>query len=282
MRLRVRRGRRRHRLQGRRGQHHQAGREQRHRRHEQRLGRRDLRPVGVRRQDGRACGCATPTDGASAGSGFFADDITLTVGQRRPSSPTAPRPAPNGWTADGLHRRRRDDDAGLRALLHRVVPGVHLVRHVPEDRPVQLRVRQQLPRHGGALPVPATACSSRTGTPRSGTTTRASTPARASSSPSTRTRSRCCATTARRGAVASRSTTRRSRRSGPTGSGCTSTACTNKIPSQKAQPVFDDARTYWYASAPTAGVKVPDAGVRITVLKQNKTTMTIQVSKSKG
>ncbi|WP_088316391.1 immune inhibitor A domain-containing protein [Kineosporia sp. R_H_3] len=56
----------------------------------------------------------------------------------------------------------------------------------------------------------------------------------------------------------------------------------NKIPSQKAQPVFDDARTYWYASAPTAGVKVPDAGVRITVLKQNKTTMTIQVSKSKG
>ena len=53
---------------------------------------------------------------------------------------------------------------------------------------------------------------------------------------------------------------------------------TNYIPSQKAQPVFDDSRTYWYASAPTAGVKLPDAGVRIKVINQQKTTMWIKLT----
>ena len=55
----------------------------------------------------------------------------------------------------------------------------------------------------------------------------------------------------------------------------------NKIKSQKAQPVFDDSRTYWYAEAPGAGVKVPNAGVRIRVINQNKTTMWVKLTSTK-
>ena len=54
-----------------------------------------------------------------------------------------------------------------------------------------------------------------------------------------------------------------------------------KIRSQQAQPVFDDSATYWYAAAPTAGVKVPNEGVRIRVLDQGRTTMRIRVSSTK-
>jgi immune inhibitor A len=41
--------------------------------------------------------------------------------------------------------------------------------------------------------------------------------------------------------------------------------------SQKGNPVFDDHKgTYWYASNPTAGVKVRDTNTRITVLHESK------------
>lgn len=54
-----------------------------------------------------------------------------------------------------------------------------------------------------------------------------------------------------------------------------------RIPARPGQPVFDDSRTYWYPQAPTAGVKVPNAGVRITVLSQGRTTMRVAVSSPK-
>lgn len=40
------------------------------------------------------------------------------------------------------------------------------------------------------------------------------------------------------------------------------------IRAKPAVPVFDDRRTYWYASKPDAGVKVPNTGTRIEVLSQ--------------
>ncbi|TCO65524.1 immune inhibitor A domain-containing protein [Actinocrispum wychmicini] len=44
-----------------------------------------------------------------------------------------------------------------------------------------------------------------------------------------------------------------------------------------AQPLFDDTKKFWYAEQPTAGVKLPATGVRIKVLSQDGTSMTIRV-----
>jgi immune inhibitor A len=45
-----------------------------------------------------------------------------------------------------------------------------------------------------------------------------------------------------------------------------------------AQPTFDDSRPYWFPQIPHVGVKVPNAGVRMRVLEQNGTTMTVRIS----
>ncbi len=45
-----------------------------------------------------------------------------------------------------------------------------------------------------------------------------------------------------------------------------------------AQPLFDDTKKYWYAEQPTAGVKLPAAGVKIKVLSQEGTSMGIRIS----
>jgi immune inhibitor A len=45
------------------------------------------------------------------------------------------------------------------------------------------------------------------------------------------------------------------------------------------QPLFDDGKTYWFAEQPTAGVKVPKAGVKIRVQSQQGTSMTVRVFK---
>jgi len=50
------------------------------------------------------------------------------------------------------------------------------------------------------------------------------------------------------------------------------------IRGQSAKPTFDDSRQFWYAETPTAGVKVPNNGVDISVLDQKGTSMTIRVS----
>jgi immune inhibitor A len=44
-----------------------------------------------------------------------------------------------------------------------------------------------------------------------------------------------------------------------------------------AQPLFDDTKKFWFAEQPTAGVKLPGAGVRIKVLSQEGTSMSIRV-----
>jgi immune inhibitor A len=45
-----------------------------------------------------------------------------------------------------------------------------------------------------------------------------------------------------------------------------------------AQPLFDDTKKYWYAEQPTAGVKLPATGVRIKVLSQEGTSMSVRIS----
>ncbi|MCE7005917.1 immune inhibitor A [Kibdelosporangium philippinense] len=51
------------------------------------------------------------------------------------------------------------------------------------------------------------------------------------------------------------------------------------IRGKAAQPLFDDTRSYWSADQPTAGVKLPASGVKIRVLSQQGTSMTVRVFK---
>ena len=53
------------------------------------------------------------------------------------------------------------------------------------------------------------------------------------------------------------------------------------IRGQDAVPTFDDRRSYWDPAIPTVGVKVPAAGVRIAVQKQDGTSMRIRISSTK-
>ncbi len=53
------------------------------------------------------------------------------------------------------------------------------------------------------------------------------------------------------------------------------------IRGQKAVPTFDDRRSYWDAAIPGVGVKVPNAGVQISVLKQKGTSMKVRVASTR-
>ena len=53
------------------------------------------------------------------------------------------------------------------------------------------------------------------------------------------------------------------------------------IRGQAAQPLFDDRRSYWDPALPNVGVKVPNAGVRIQVQRQEGTSMRIRISSTK-
>jgi immune inhibitor A len=56
----------------------------------------------------------------------------------------------------------------------------------------------------------------------------------------------------------------------------------NVAPGKAAQPKFNDAKTYWYAEAPEAGVKIPkNLGVRINVKSMGSDLMTIWVDNVK-
>jgi immune inhibitor A len=52
----------------------------------------------------------------------------------------------------------------------------------------------------------------------------------------------------------------------------------NLIRGQAAQPTFDDSRQYWFAALPLTGVKVANAGVRMTVTKVNGTSLTVRIT----
>jgi immune inhibitor A len=52
----------------------------------------------------------------------------------------------------------------------------------------------------------------------------------------------------------------------------------SRVPSLKAQPLFDDTRSYWDPAIPQAGVKLPGVGVKIRVLEQGSSTMRIRLS----
>ena len=50
------------------------------------------------------------------------------------------------------------------------------------------------------------------------------------------------------------------------------------VPGKGAQTSFNDARSYWYADSPEAGVKIPQGlGVRIVVKSMGSDEMTIRV-----
>nr|WP_284291264.1 immune inhibitor A domain-containing protein [Angustibacter aerolatus] len=161
VRLRVRRGRPGHRLGGRRGQHHQAGREQRHRRRAGRLDPGHLRPVEVRRQDGAVPHplLDRPRPGGQRGRRVAAGLL-----RRRHRGDRGRHDAALGRRGVGRHDagrgrwlqpHRADHLAGLRQLLHRVEPGVHVVRPVPAVGSVQLRLPQHEAELRRALRVPA-------------------------------------------------------------------------------------------------------------------------------
>jgi immune inhibitor A len=50
------------------------------------------------------------------------------------------------------------------------------------------------------------------------------------------------------------------------------------LPGRPAQPLFDDAWIWWNPAAPDAGVVVPTYGLRVRVLKQTATKITIDVN----
>ena len=94
-------------------------------------------------------------------------------------------------------------------------------------------------------------------------------------------RAAATATTARRGVVASRCTTRRSRSQRTDAFYLHLNSELNKIKARRRSRSSTTAATYWYAEAPGAGVKVPNAGVRIRVINQNKTTMWVKLTSTK-
>ncbi|GAA4350737.1 immune inhibitor A domain-containing protein [Angustibacter luteus] len=53
------------------------------------------------------------------------------------------------------------------------------------------------------------------------------------------------------------------------------------IRGQNAVPTFDDRKSYWSSVIPQTGVKVPNAGVKIQVTKQDGTSMKIKISSTK-
>jgi immune inhibitor A len=55
----------------------------------------------------------------------------------------------------------------------------------------------------------------------------------------------------------------------------------NYIRGQSAVPTFQDSKSYWDASQPSASVKVPDTGTQIKILSQRGTTMKIKVSQKR-
>ena len=156
MRLRVRRGQRRDRLQGDPGFDHEGRRGQRDRRRAGGLDPGDVRPVGIRRQDDLAAvplqdrrRCAGPEPEHAVGhlprldqaDGRNADRLR---GRRRGRQ--------QRLDADRVHRGRRDQVDAVRQLLHRVEPDLHVLRPLPAVRAVQLPARPA--RQGRALPVP--------------------------------------------------------------------------------------------------------------------------------
>jgi immune inhibitor A len=48
---------------------------------------------------------------------------------------------------------------------------------------------------------------------------------------------------------------------------------------QAGQPVFDDTKSYWNSVLPFAGVKLPAVGVRLKVVKESGSTVTVDLSK---
>ncbi len=119
-----------------------------------RVGRRARRPRRLRRRDRCSCASCYRTDGGVAPDGFFADEIVVTAdGTDRATS--GAEDGDEGWTLDGFTSTTGTETGDFDELLHRVEPQLRVVRQVPEDRSVQLRLRQHEAGLGGALQLPA-------------------------------------------------------------------------------------------------------------------------------
>jgi immune inhibitor A len=55
----------------------------------------------------------------------------------------------------------------------------------------------------------------------------------------------------------------------------------NYVRGTRAQPLFDDTRSYWNAALPSVGVKTPGLGVTLEVTSQEGTSMTVELGTSK-
>ena len=210
------------------------------------------------------------TDGGVSEGGFFGDEITVTADGAEIFSDGAEADA--GWALDGFSVVGRQRHRAVRPLLHRGPPLVRLVRQVPEDRPVLLRLRQHAAGLRRPLRVPGGSADLLLGhvvrrqrhlrAPRSG-----SQPVRRLADPRPFYNLTAC-----RGAPASRSTTRRSACSKADSFTLHINGQANYIRGQAAQPLFDDTKKYWYEELPNHGVKLPAVGVKIRVLSRDGTS----------
>ncbi len=280
VRLRLRRGRRRHRLQADPRLDHQGRRGQRHRRRAGDCYAGDVRPLGVRRQDDQA---ALPLPDRRRGqgtdpqtvAGLFADEIKVTSGAR-PCSRRR-RDGADGWTLDGFSAvgTTKTERATTTTTSRRTA--VRLLRPATCS-PGRTTSGSRTSRTGWSTSRTRTACSSPTGTRRSPTTTEpAPRPGRdpadrlapGSDLPPRRQAVARPDPDLRRAVLA-----REGRLVHPARPG---TGRASYIRGQSAVPLFDDRREFWDPAIPTVGVKVPHAGVQIRVLSQNGTSMRIRV-----
>ena len=246
-----------------------------------------VRPVGLRRQDGRPA-AALPHRRGRAGQQPRQDrrassrTSSCSPRARRPSSPTAPRAAP---TAGRRTASRRSGATKSESFDHYYVASNRT--YASYDQYMQTGPYNfgfpATGRTGSSTSRTRTGCSSPTGTRRTATTTRASTRAPARSCRSTRNPRPIYRLDGKawRGRVQTYDAPFSLEKSDSFTLHAQETGQASYIRGQAAVPVFDDRRSYWDPALPTVGVKVPNAGVQLQVAQQQGTSMRLRLSSTK-
>ena len=270
VRLRLRRGQRRHRLEAHPGQHHQAGREQRHRRHARPPGRRrrsTCRPTPARRS---GCGCATrPTAACRATTGTPAGPLRRRhQGHRRGDDAVhrrVPRPRPRAgrWRASPPSAPRSPRRTTT-TTSPRTATYMSFDKYL-QSGPYNFGFATPSPTSSSTSPT-RTACWSATGTPPRATTTPASTraqglilPVDAQPGADRPARRRPVA------AAGGRATTRRSVWRSRTRSRCTSNGKARTTSGARRPSRCSTTTRPTGTASSHASVKVPNNGVNIKV-----------------
>ena len=224
------------------------------------------------------------TDGAAQGTdpdalaGLFVDEITVTAGG------TAVFTRGRRQRVDGrrLQDRRHVGDDDVRPVLHRLQPAVRLLRPLPAVRAVPLRVHRDPAPVRGALPVSGRADRVPVGHRVHDNNTSAHPgqgeilPVDAHPDPIYRLDGAPW-----RGRIQTYDAPFSLQKADSFTLHMEPTGRASYIRGQDAQPVFDDRRSYWNATQPRVGVKVPNAGVRMRVLSQDGTSMRVRVDSTK-